>query len=84
MPAHTRLLDMIHKFLVKAVATGNIIARLRRLATRNRRKVKIMSMHEELLSLLRRIEVSIDKTFMHSSHVQIALRETTTRMYYLL
>ncbi|KAF5317942.1 hypothetical protein D9619_012217 [Psilocybe cf. subviscida] len=60
------LLDMIHIFLVKAVATGNIVARLRKIASRNQRKIKMMSMREELLSLLRQIERNDDADVMSS------------------
>ncbi|KAF5317975.1 hypothetical protein D9619_012206 [Psilocybe cf. subviscida] len=50
------LLGIIHTFLMDDLADGNIIVRLKRVVSRSRRKLKVMHMREELLSLLRRIE----------------------------
>jgi hypothetical protein len=51
----TKLLDAIHTLLVEAAATGNIVALVKKLATRNQRKVRAMRMRDELLNLLRKI-----------------------------
>lgn len=55
---------------MEAVATGNVAARLKMIATSHRRKLKVMSMREELLYLLQQIEVSFDETFMQGLYVE--------------
>lgn len=52
---------MIHTFLLEAADTGSVISRLKKIARRNQRKIRVMHMHQELLILLRHIEVSVDK-----------------------
>ncbi|KAF5317940.1 hypothetical protein D9619_012214 [Psilocybe cf. subviscida] len=57
---------MIHTFLMEAVATGNVAARLKMIATSHRRKLKVMSMREELLYLLQQIERNEDADVLSS------------------
>lgn len=87
MRAHNfRLMDMIHVLLAEAAATGNIVVLFKKFMTRNQRKARMMRMHEELLNLLRKIEVRVDKISLYSSYVNVPvnnffLRETMMRMY---
>ena len=62
-----RLLGMIHAFLLEAANAVGVLARLKHIATRSQRKAKVIWMREELLKLLRQIEVSIFK-IMHMSY----------------
>lgn len=82
-----RLLDMIHTLLVEASTTGSIVVLLKKLVTTSQRRAKTRRMHEELLNLLRKIEVRVDKISLYSSYIQIDYfftRETMMRMYCLL
>ena len=55
-----RLLDVIHALLEEAAVTGTILSLVKKFATRNQRNIQAMRMHEELLNLLRKIEVRGD------------------------
>lgn len=77
---------MIHT-LVVAVPTRNVIALLKKFATRRQRKVKAMRMREDLLNLLRKMEVRVDKISLHNSYIQndhAVLRGTRMQTFYLL
>lgn len=60
MHAHdVRLLAIIHKLVAEAAATKNFVVLLKKLATRNQRKSKGACTREELLNILRKIEVTV-------------------------
>lgn len=75
-----RLLDMVHRLLADAAPTGrlSIVSFLKKFATRNQQKTKVMRTREELLHLLRRIEVRVERWLVFSYSSSWSYLKSTT------